>query len=106
MRAPYGKVNYARTQVMVVTHGNTLVNKISFASVAKAVGEAAFVTSQAPVILSLEMHCGEKQQARISSVQFILAKNLGKPTRRVCRDYSPASAGKAHTAPTPPNRHA
>ena len=58
----------------VVTHGNTLVNKISFASVAKAVGEAAFVTSQAPVILSLEMHCGEKQQARIAE---LLKKELG-----------------------------
>ena len=58
----------------VVTHGNTLVNKISFASVAKAVGEAAFVTSQAPVILSLEMHCGEKQQARIAE---LLKRELG-----------------------------
>ena len=58
----------------VVTHGNTLVNRISFASVAKAVGETAFVTSQAPVILSLEMHCGEKQQARIAE---LLKKELG-----------------------------
>ena len=58
----------------VVTHGNTLVNKISFASVAKAVGETAFVTSQAPVLLSLEMHCGEKQQARIAD---LLKKELG-----------------------------
>jgi hypothetical protein len=58
----------------VVTHGNTLVNKISFASVAKAVSETAFVTSQAPVLLSLEMHCGEKQQARIAE---LLKKELG-----------------------------
>ena len=58
----------------VVTHGNTLVNKISFASVAKAVRETAFITSQAPVILSLEMHCGAKQQARIAE---LLKKELG-----------------------------
>ena len=58
----------------VVTHGNTLVNKISFASVARAVSETAFVTSQAPVLLSLEMHCGEKQQARIAE---LLKKELG-----------------------------
>ena len=58
----------------VVTHGNTLVNKISFALVAKAVSETAFVTSQAPVLLSLEMHCGEKQQARIAE---LLKKELG-----------------------------
>ena len=58
----------------VVTHGNTLVNKISFASVAKAVAETAFVTSQAPVLLSLEMHCGAKQQARIA---HLLKKELG-----------------------------
>ncbi len=58
----------------VVTHGNTLVNKISFASVAKAVSETAFVTSQAPVLLSLEMHCGKKQQARIAQ---LLKNELG-----------------------------
>ena len=58
----------------VVTHGNTLVTKISFASVAKAVRETAFITSQAPVILSLEMHCGEKQQARIAE---LLKRELG-----------------------------
>ena len=57
-----------------VTHGNTLVNKISFASVAKAVSETAFVTSQAPVILSLEMHCGKEQQARIAE---LLLQHLG-----------------------------
>ena len=58
----------------IVTHGNTLVTKISFASVAKAVSETAFVTSQAPVLLSLEMHCGKKQQARIAE---LLKKELG-----------------------------
>ena len=34
--------------------------------------------------------------AQFSSVQFMLAKNLGKPTRLVYRDFGPASAGEAH----------
>lgn len=59
----------------VVTHGNTLVNRISFAAVARAIAETAFVVSKAPVLLSLEMHCSEKQQARLHE---LLHQHLGR----------------------------
>ena len=81
----------------VVTHGNTLVNKISFASVAKAVGEAAFVTSQAPVILSLEMHCGAKQQARIAE---LLKKELGAQLL-TCADLECLAEASSRTSAGP-----
>ena len=47
-----------------VTHGNTLVNRISFKSVMQAIADTAFVTSVYPVILSLEMHCSPEATAR------------------------------------------
>eukprot|EP00966_Prymnesium_polylepis_P311204 7189773-Prymnesium_polylepis.1 len=46
--------------------GHTFCTVVSFDDVARAVAECAFVTSQLPLILSLEMHCSPKQQARIA----------------------------------------
>ncbi|KAF3912806.1 hypothetical protein AA313_de0201234 [Arthrobotrys entomopaga] len=53
----------------VVTHGRTLTSKVLFSDVIQTIGKYAFVTSQYPVILSLEMHCGIEQQ-------IIMAENL------------------------------
>lgn len=41
----------------VVTHGHTLVNKILFKDVIKAVKDFGFCVDEYPVILSFEMHC-------------------------------------------------
>jgi len=41
----------------VVTHGHTLVNKILFRDVIKAVKDFGFIVDEYPVILSFEMHC-------------------------------------------------
>ncbi|EGX52559.1 hypothetical protein AOL_s00007g547 [Orbilia oligospora ATCC 24927] len=46
----------------VVTHGRTLTSKVLFSDVVKTIGKYAFVASQYPVILSLEVHCGVEQQ--------------------------------------------
>ena len=35
-----------------------------FDDVARAIAEYAFITSELPVVLSLEMHCKPKQQVR------------------------------------------
>ena len=59
----------------VVTHGNTFCTTVTFAAVAEAIAETAFVTSELPVILSLEMHCSPPQQRQIAE---ILVAHLGK----------------------------
>ncbi|XP_028249404.1 1-phosphatidylinositol 4,5-bisphosphate phosphodiesterase delta-4 [Parambassis ranga] len=46
----------------VVYHGHTLTSKILFKDVISTVKEYAFKTSDFPVILSLENHCGVEQQ--------------------------------------------
>ena len=57
-----------------VTHGYTFVTVESFGAVAQAVAETAFVTSELPVILSLEMHCSAPQQKEIAE---LLRHHLG-----------------------------
>lgn len=46
----------------VVYHGHTLTSKILFKDVISTLKEYAFKTSEFPVILSLESHCGVEQQ--------------------------------------------
>ncbi|KAK6347036.1 Phospholipase C [Orbilia brochopaga] len=46
----------------VVTHGRTLTSKVMFSDVIQTVNRYAFIASQYPVILSLEVHCGIEQQ--------------------------------------------
>ena len=41
----------------IITHGHTLVTKISFEDVIKAIKETAFKTTPYPLMLSLEDHC-------------------------------------------------
>ena len=52
----------------MVTHGNTFCTKCTFEEVAKAVAECAFVNSELPVMLSLEMHCSPPQQQRLTKI--------------------------------------
>lgn len=46
-----------------VLHGYTLTKEVSFRDVCKAIGTSAFVASDLPLIVSLEVHCGPEQQA-------------------------------------------
>lgn len=52
----------------VVTHGHTLVNKISLQSVSEEIFKVAFVTSRYPVIISLENHCSYEQTGKIGDI--------------------------------------
>ncbi|XP_037070480.1 LOW QUALITY PROTEIN: 1-phosphatidylinositol 4,5-bisphosphate phosphodiesterase classes I and II-like [Pollicipes pollicipes] len=55
-----------RTEEPIVCHGYTLVPEIPAKDVIEAIAEAAFKTSDWPVILSFENHCNPKQQAKIA----------------------------------------
>jgi hypothetical protein len=52
----------------IITHGHTICTVIRFEEAVKAIAETAFVASQLPLILSLEMHCRRKGQAMIAEV--------------------------------------
>ena len=58
----------------MVTHGHTLCTVEQFNEVAKAIAECAFITSELPVIVSLEMHCSSEQQRIVAE---ILVEQLG-----------------------------
>lgn len=45
-----------------VLHGYTLTKEVSFREVCSAIRDAAFVASDLPVIVSLEVHCSREQQ--------------------------------------------
>ncbi len=53
----------------LIYHGHTLTSKIKFRDVIETIKEHAFVTSEYPVILSIEDHCSLVQQ-RIMANQF------------------------------------
>ncbi|RXM29565.1 1-phosphatidylinositol 4,5-bisphosphate phosphodiesterase gamma-2 [Acipenser ruthenus] len=51
----------------IIYHGWTRTTKIKFDDVVKAINDHAFVTSEFPLILSVEEHCCVEQQRHISS---------------------------------------
>ncbi|KKA26628.1 hypothetical protein TD95_002934 [Thielaviopsis punctulata] len=51
-----------------VLHGYTLTKAISFREVCQAIKETAFVTSDLPVIVSLEVHCSDIQQQSMVNI--------------------------------------
>jgi len=59
----------------IVWHGNSFCTVEQFEEVASAVGDCAFVTTDLPVILSLEMHCSRNQQRKLAKD---LVKYLGE----------------------------
>ncbi|XP_076374836.1 1-phosphatidylinositol 4,5-bisphosphate phosphodiesterase epsilon-1 isoform X2 [Megalopta genalis] len=52
----------------VIYHGHTFTTKIPFRSVVEAIDRSAFVSSPYPVILSIENHCSQTQQARMAQI--------------------------------------
>jgi phosphatidylinositol phospholipase C gamma-1 len=69
----------------IIYHGHTLTSKIKFYDVIKCIREHAFVTSEYPVILSIEQHCDIPQQ-QVMARQF---KEVfgGKIVGRVVQDW-------------------
>uniref|UniRef100_A0A667XGL4 1-phosphatidylinositol 4,5-bisphosphate phosphodiesterase gamma n=1 Tax=Myripristis murdjan TaxID=586833 RepID=A0A667XGL4_9TELE len=52
----------------IIYHGWTRTTKIKFEDVVKAINEHAFVTSEYPVILSIEEHCPIEQQRQMARI--------------------------------------
>ncbi|XP_055085431.1 1-phosphatidylinositol 4,5-bisphosphate phosphodiesterase epsilon-1 isoform X3 [Periophthalmus magnuspinnatus] len=52
----------------VIYHGHTLTTKIPFKDVVEAVNRSAFITSDMPVILSIENHCSLPQQRKMAEI--------------------------------------
>ncbi|XP_069047232.1 1-phosphatidylinositol 4,5-bisphosphate phosphodiesterase gamma-1-like isoform X1 [Lepisosteus oculatus] len=52
----------------IIYHGHTLTSKIKFLDVLHTIKEHAFVTSEYPVILSIEDHCSVVQQRNMASL--------------------------------------
>jgi len=69
----------------IVTHGMTFCTVVKFEEVTKAVAECAFVNSDQPVILSMEMHCSRKQQRALAQ-QMI--EHFGSYLFMACRVHS------------------
>ncbi|XP_063047306.1 1-phosphatidylinositol 4,5-bisphosphate phosphodiesterase epsilon-1-like isoform X3 [Engraulis encrasicolus] len=54
--------------VPIIYHGHTLTTRIPFKDVVEAVNRSAFVTSDLPVILSIENHCSLPQQRKMADI--------------------------------------
>lgn len=52
----------------LIYHGHTLTSRIKFADVVRTIAQHAFVTSDFPVILSIENHCSLDQQRKMASL--------------------------------------
>lgn len=53
-----------------IFHGHTLTSKIKFLDVIRAIKEHAFVTSEYPVVLSIEQNCSLPQQRRMAQAMI------------------------------------
>lgn len=51
-----------------VLHGYTLTKEVSFRKVCEAIKESAFVVSDLPLIVSLEVHCSHEQQLAMVNI--------------------------------------
>ncbi|XP_062988959.1 1-phosphatidylinositol 4,5-bisphosphate phosphodiesterase epsilon-1 isoform X2 [Elgaria multicarinata webbii] len=52
----------------VIYHGHTLTTKIPFKEVVEAIDRNAFITSDMPIIISIENHCSLPQQRKMSDI--------------------------------------
>ncbi|CAJ0927914.1 unnamed protein product, partial [Mesorhabditis belari] len=52
----------------LIYHGHTFTSKIAFRQVVEIIKKSAFVTSDLPVILSIENHCSLQQQAKMAQM--------------------------------------
>ena len=63
----------------LVYHGHTATSKIKFKDVIAAINEHAFICTDYPVILSLEVHTSEQQQTRMAHIMKEIFKEKLHP---------------------------
>lgn len=71
----------------VITHGLTLTSKVRFRDVVQVIKEYAFETTDFPLILSLENHCCEQQQAIMADI-FVSELGDMLATNNLCDEMS------------------
>jgi Phosphatidylinositol-specific phospholipase C, X domain len=80
-----------------VLHGYTLTKEVSFREVCRAIGDSAFVSSDLPVIVSLEVHANlEQQQLMVDIMEDTWGRHLLKGT-----ELSAKLAAEGVTMPSP-----
>ncbi|XP_039402632.1 1-phosphatidylinositol 4,5-bisphosphate phosphodiesterase epsilon-1 isoform X3 [Mauremys reevesii] len=52
----------------IIYHGHTLTTKIPFKDVVEAIDRSAFITSDMPIIISIENHCSLPQQRKMAEI--------------------------------------
>ncbi|KAM4852782.1 1-phosphatidylinositol 4,5-bisphosphate phosphodiesterase epsilon-1 [Thomomys bottae] len=52
----------------IIYHGHTLTTKIPFKDVVEAIDRSAFITSDLPIIISIENHCSLPQQRKMAEI--------------------------------------
>ena len=73
-----------------ITHGHTFVTNIDFRNVVEAIKETAFVSSEYPVILSLENHCSFEQQGKMAEVfEEVMGELIYVPSPELTKYPSP-----------------
>ncbi|KAL1788454.1 1-phosphatidylinositol 4,5-bisphosphate phosphodiesterase epsilon-1 isoform X1 [Sigmodon hispidus] len=54
--------------IPIIYHGHTLTTKIPFKEVVEAIDRSAFITSDLPIIISIENHCSLPQQRKMAEI--------------------------------------
>jgi hypothetical protein len=95
MPKPWVTATTAAKPVPRVLHGHTLTKDVSFRDVCVAIRESAFVNSDLPVIVSLEVHaCLEQQETMVEIMKEEWKGLLVEPTKE-------SDSSKSKTLPSP-----
>ncbi|KAK7753568.1 hypothetical protein SLS62_004426 [Diatrype stigma] len=92
--APLKKTPSPQTGVVEprVLHGYTFTKEVPFRKVCQAISESAFVVSDLPLIVSLEVHCSQEQQtAMVNIMHEVWAGLLINPPEKEAK-YLPSPA--------------
>ena len=93
--SPWSSTSTKRAEPRVL-HGHTLTKEVPFRRVCESIRDSAFVTSDLPVIVSLEIHANHEQQERVVDIIETVWRDL------LVDLPSPASQGIA-SLPSPGN---
>lgn len=69
----------------LIFHGHTFTTKIKFRDVIKTIKEHAFVTSEYPVILSIEQNCSLAQQRKMAQAMIEVFGDMLLVNAFLCR---------------------